>query len=92
MRGSWRFCSPCLLAHFCTYRFIQLYYFVQGGMGTDDNGVIHPFYLTSDIEGGYGTKSDYEAQVRSSVYLFKETHFYLYMQGYSQRMRLQRRL
>ena len=48
-------------------------------MGTDDNGVIHPFYLTSDIEGGYGTKSDYEAQVRPSVYLFKETHFYLYI-------------
>ena len=46
-------------------------------MGTDDNGVIHPFYLTSDIEGGYGTKSDYEAQVRSSVNLFKETHVYL---------------
>ena len=60
-------------------------------MGTDDNGVIHPFYLTSDIEGGYGTKSDYEAQVRPSVYLFKETHF-INIQGYPQRMRLQRRL
>ena len=62
-------------------------------MGTDDNGVIHPFYLTSDIEGGYGTKSDYEAQVRSIVNLFKETHVYLcmYIHVYPQWIRLQRR-
>ena len=32
-------------------------------MGTDEEGVVHPLYLTSDSEGGYGTKSDYEAKV-----------------------------
>ena len=32
-------------------------------MGTDQEGIIHPFYLTSDNEGGYGTKSDYEARM-----------------------------
>ena len=41
---------------------------VQGGLGTDPMGTIHPFYLTSDAEGGYGTKSDYEARVSYKVY------------------------
>ena len=40
---------------------------VQGGLGTDQDGTIHPFYLTSDNEGGYGTKSDYEAKVKYRV-------------------------
>ena len=38
-------------------------FIVEGGLGTDQEGIIHPFYLTSDNEGGYGTKSDYEARV-----------------------------
>jgi hypothetical protein len=37
---------------------------LKGGLGTDPEGIIHPFYLTSDSEGGYGTKSDYEAKVQ----------------------------
>ena len=32
-------------------------------MGTGPEGTIHPFYLTSDNAGGYGTKSDYEARM-----------------------------
>ena len=36
---------------------------MEGGLGTDQEGIIHPFYLTSDNEGGYGTKSDYEARM-----------------------------
>ena len=36
---------------------------MEGGLGTDQQGIIHPFYLTSDNEGGYGTKSDYEARM-----------------------------
>jgi len=38
-------------------------FIVEGGLGTDQEGTIHPFYLTSDNEGGYGTKSDYEAKM-----------------------------
>lgn len=38
-------------------------FIVEGGLGTDQDGTIHPFYLTSDNEGGYGTKSDYEAKM-----------------------------
>ena len=38
-------------------------FIVEGGLGTDQEGIIHPFYLTSDSEGGYGTKSDYEARM-----------------------------
>ena len=38
-------------------------FIVEGGLGTDQEGIIHPFYLTSDNEGGYGTKSDYEARM-----------------------------
>ena len=38
-------------------------FIVEGGLGTDQEGTIHPFYLTSDNEGGYGTKSDYEARM-----------------------------
>ena len=41
----------------------QYTFIVEGGLGTDQEGIIHPFYLTSDNEGGYGTKSDYEARV-----------------------------
>ena len=41
-------------------------FIVEGGLGTDQDGTIHPFYLTSDNEGGYGTKSDYEAKVNKS--------------------------
>ena len=32
-------------------------FIVEGGLGTDPQGTIHPLYLTSDSEGGYGTKS-----------------------------------
>jgi len=38
-------------------------FIVEGGLGTDSSGTIHPFYLTSDSEGGYATKSDYEARM-----------------------------
>ena len=41
----------------------QYTFIVEGGLGTDQEGIIHPFYLTSDNEGGYGTKSDYEARM-----------------------------
>lgn len=40
----------------------QYTFIVEGGLGTNQEGIIHPFYLTSDNEGGYGTKSDYEAR------------------------------
>ena len=40
---------------------------MEGGLGTDQEGIIHPFYLTSDNEGGYGTKSDYEARVGKNM-------------------------
>merc|ERR1711892_382362 len=41
-------------------------FIVEGGLGTDQDGTIHPFYLTSDNEGGYGTKSDYEAKMEEA--------------------------
>ena len=47
----------------------MLQYFIQGGLGTDQDGTIHPFYLTSDNEGGYGTKSDYEAKVNKLLFI-----------------------
>ena len=45
----------------------QYTFIVEGGLGTDQEGIIHPFYLTSDNEGGYGTKSDYEARVGNNT-------------------------
>ena len=44
-------------------KFNQVHIIYKGGLGTDQEGTIHPLYLTSDNEGGYGTKSDYEARM-----------------------------
>ena len=41
-----------------TYTFV-----VETGLGSIDSLPFHPFYITSDREGGFQTKSDYEKQV-----------------------------
>ena len=53
-------------------------FIVEGGLGTDQEGIIHPFYLTSDNEGGYGTKSDYEARVSRTSLHYKAEYKYLH--------------
>ena len=37
----------------------QYTFIVEGGLGTDQDGIIHPFYLTSDNEVGHSFSTCY---------------------------------